>query len=55
MFSAAVRRIQSLPGGAEKAEYWLLPIARETGANADMEAAAHFAVRGRYEVTDTAE
>jgi hypothetical protein len=41
-----LERVHQLPAGVAKAEGWLKPIAKEAGADADLEAAIYFASRG---------
>lgn len=48
-----VQYIHRIPQGIEKAENWLRPIAKESGADADIEAAVYFASRGDKSVIDT--
>lgn len=46
ILKAAISLFEDVPVGAEKAELWLLPIARQAGADSEVEAAIYFASRG---------
>lgn len=52
IYNAVNSRIKELPRGAQKAEYWLRPIARDAGADADVEAAVYLASRGKADLVD---
>lgn len=49
---AAAQVIFDLPKSVQKAQHWLEPIAREAGADADIEATIYFASQGRTDLTD---
>lgn len=44
---AFTKGIEEVPGGIDKAEAWLYPIALDAGADIDVEAAVYFASRGQ--------
>jgi nucleoside phosphorylase len=52
VFKAAAQAIFDLPKSVRKAEDWLEPIAREAGADADIEATIYFAGQGRTDLVD---
>lgn len=52
LYDSALRRFEGSPNGVSKAESWLRPIARDAGADSDVEAAVYFASRGRKTLVD---
>ena len=48
----AEKVIFDLPKSVQKTEHWLAPIAREAGADADIEATIYFASQGRTDLVD---
>jgi hypothetical protein len=52
LHAASVARIESLPSGIAKAEYWLTAIAQKATADADIEAAIYLASRGHRDALD---
>lgn len=52
VYEEVVTRIEALPPGVHKAECWLRPIAKQAGADADVEAAIYLASRGHEDLVD---